>query len=143
LDIKGFDYMSSEEVRDELKATIDQADKVNSVMFSEPKPMQSTAELQRIGTVQMYAGDSLVRRASALQQAAGDQRRNVTMHPEEITRLALQANKTVSVMQGDSSVRMNLVADNAIPIGCALIPAATQKSTELGAAFGTVQITKG
>jgi NADH-quinone oxidoreductase subunit G len=145
LDVDGFDYMSSEEVRDEVKATVDAVTQYSHTPFSEPKPQpqQKSQGLQRIGAVQMYSGDSLVRRAAALQRAAGDERRNVSMHPNDIATLSLQADATVSVSQGDSSVRMHLIADTAIPIGSALIPAATQKSTELGAAFGIVQITKG
>ena len=147
LDVAGFNYMSSEEVRDELKATLDTVTHYHSTARSAPKPYvleQDVSQgLQRIGTVQMYSGDSLLRRAPALQRAAGDERDNVTLHPDDIARLGLSKDESVSVAQGDSSVIMHLVADPAIPIGSALIPAATQKSTELGAAFGIVQITKG
>ena len=145
LDIKGFDYMSSEEVCDEVKAAIAAAPQHRSAPFSEPKaPVQEKAHgLQRIGAVQMYSGDSLVRRAAALQRAASDECRKVSLHPHDIAALNLHTDEAVSVSQGDSSVRMHLVADTAIPIGSVLIPAATQKSTELGAAFGIVHITKG
>ena len=84
----------------------------------------------------------MVRRAKALQQTAGDDRIAVTMNPSDIEQLGLDGD-SVSVSQGDSSVLMGLVASNVIPAGCVLIPAGTQKSAELGSAFGTVEISKG
>ncbi len=148
LNVDGFDYMSSEDVRNELKVKLEQTHAYQAEAFFEAKPMDiasSTSEqsFQRIGTVQMYSGDSLLRRATALQQAAGDERRIVTLHPDDIARLDLGDEQTVSVAQGDSSVRMSLVADSAIPIHSALLPSATQKSVELGSAFGMIRITKG
>jgi len=133
LNVDGFDYMSSEDVRNELKVKLEQTHAYQAEAFFEAKPMDivsSTSEqsFQRIGTVQMYSGDSLLRRATALQQAAGDERRIVTLHPDDIARLDLGDEQTVSVAQGDSSVQMSLVADSAIPIHSALLPSATQKS---------------
>ncbi len=144
LDIDGFDYMSSEEVRDEVKAAIEvTGDYNNDVERADAVGSDAVDGLQRIGEVQMYSCDAVVRRAKALQQTAGDARRSVSMNSADIEQLGLSAGDSVSVSQGDSSVLMGLIEDDAIPAGSVLIPAGTQKSAELGSAFGTVEISKG
>ena len=143
LDVDGFDYMSSEDVRDEVKASIDAVgDYSNAVDREDATLMGDIDGLQRIGEVQMYATDAVVRRARSLQQTAGNDRHTITMNSADIAKLSLE-DDSVSVSQGDSSVLMGLTADDAIPEGSVLVPAGTQKSAELGSAFGTITITKG
>ena len=144
LNVAGFDYMSSEEVRDEVKAAVEAAGEYsNTTERAEPVATASAEGLQRIGAVQMYSCDAVVRRARALQQAAGESRRVVSMNSADVERLGLDADSSVSVSQGDSSVLMGLQVDDNIPVGSVLIPAGTNKSAELGSAFGSVEISKG
>lgn len=144
LDVEGFDYMSSEDVRNEIKAAVEASGEYsNEQVRADAATMQMVDGLQRIGGVQMYSTDALVRRANALQQAAGNTRRTVTLNTADIEQLGLSLEDSVSVSQGDSSVLMSLIANDAIPVGCALIPSGTQKSAELGSAFGSVEISKG
>ncbi len=64
LDLPNFEYQSSEEVRDELRGTVEQAPKVRHSVEFVPEPGRKT-ELVR--DVPMYQVDPILRRATSLQ----------------------------------------------------------------------------
>jgi NADH-quinone oxidoreductase subunit G len=69
LGLDGFDYTSSEEVRDELRSRLEGA-AVADQRGSGPVAAAPTGRqgLERIGDVAIHSADALVRRAAALQQ---------------------------------------------------------------------------
>lgn len=152
LDVEGFDYVSSTDVRDELKAICDATPAVNndfevSGIYMRPDAA-SVDKLQRIGEVAKYSADSLVRRATSLQKSAPEQDA-IHLSGKEIERLGLQrildesihgVPVTVNVKQGDEVVSMPLLVNDNIPDGCALLGSGTQVSSLLGAAFGEIEI---
>ncbi|MEE9310737.1 MAG: NADH-quinone oxidoreductase subunit NuoG [Cocleimonas sp.] len=145
LNVKGFDYVGSLDVRDELKLACDAVTSVNnsfevSGIYMYPGKQNG---LQRIGEVAEFCGDSLQRRATALQKSAPEQEM-VQLNSAEIKRLSLQKineeSSTVTVAQGSEKVSMSLLENEAIPDGCALIASGTQLSSVLGSAFSSVEI---
>ncbi len=148
LDVKGFDYVSSRDVRDELKELCDKAEDTpkfeTTGLFAEHDSV-NVKSLQRIGEVGEYACDSLVRRAKALQDSQPDHQA-VQLNTDEIKKLglakALSADEQkVQVKQGGVMVEMPLVVNEMIPDGCALLMAGTKSSGLLGSAFGEIVIT--
>ena len=91
-----------------------------------------------------YCADSLQRRATSLQKSDLLQD-TVQLNTAEIERLDLQVvlvnSGSVRVKQGAVTMDMPLLANNSIPDGCVLLPSGTQSSSELGSAFGSIEIT--
>ena len=65
LDLAGFDYQSSEGVRDELRAAIDRSPKLGYESSFAPSP---SATVETLRDVPMYHIDPLLRRAPSLQE---------------------------------------------------------------------------
>ena len=149
LDAKGFDYVSSKDVRDELKGLCDEAGnaghkfEANGIYATQDSV--SSKSLQRIGEVAEYGCDSLVRRAQALQDSKPAQHQ-VQLNTKDIENLGLQdvlsnADQQVQVKQGGVMVEMPMTANDMIPEGCALLMAGTKSSSLLGSAFGEIEVT--
>jgi len=148
LNVKGFDYVSSADVRDELKIACDAVSDVDNSFevtgdYSAAMNEQNELVLQRIGEVAEFCGDSLQRRATSLQASASEQG-ILQINSSEIKRLSLQdavsKSLSVTVIQGDEKVTMDVLENNLIPDNCALIASGTQTSSILGSAFGNIVI---
>ncbi|MGV6808609.1 MAG: NADH-quinone oxidoreductase subunit NuoG [bacterium] len=154
LKLDGFDYMSSDEIRGELKANYDEhlleqplknqcsidTGALNTITINHTDTNNNS--LQRIGNVAMYAGDSLLRRAKALQKTVREHTRAIRMHPNDAQRLGVENASAVVVAQGDYGENMSLILDDKLPLGCVTVLAGTDKSAKLGAAFGQISISK-
>lgn len=150
LGIDGFDYVSSVDVRDELKqacnavSDVSNSFEISGIYTTLDKLAVTENVLQRIGEVAEFCGDPLVRRADALQKSASQQNA-IQINTAEITRLGLQVsldeNKLIDVKQGAETVSMPLILNDAIPDGCVLLASGTESSSLLGSAFGSVEIT--
>ncbi len=142
LNLSGFEYMSSEEVRDELRAECGRVELDASIAPLAVTPAQSASsqDMQRIGGVGLYAVDALVRRASALQETAeAKASQQVRLHPQDIVRLGLEVGALAQVSSSEGQVRMVVQADDGLPLGCAWIAWGTPLGAVLGAALN-VQI---
>ncbi len=146
LGVDGFDYVSSTDVRDELKVACDAESGVSnhfevSGIYIAPEKLDG---LQRIGAVAEFCGDSVQRRATALQKSAPEQE-TMQLNSAEIQRLSLQDavenSSLVTVTQGNEKLSMPVLVNDLIPDGCVLIASGTQSSSVLGSAFGSIEIT--
>ena len=146
LGIDGFDYVSSTDVRDELKVACDAVNGVSnhfevSGIYIAPEKQDG---LQRIGAVAEFCGDSVQRRATALQKSAPEQEA-VQLNSAEVQRLSLQDavenSSLVTVTQGNEKLSMPVLVNDLIPDGCVLIASGTQSSSVLGSAFGSIEMT--
>jgi len=146
LGVEGFDYVSSSDVKNELKVICDDVSPVDNSfeVAGIYTDLDKDSKLQRIGVVAEFCGDSLQRRATSLQKSAPKQNA-VQLNSNEIQKLGLQEAldkaRVVSVKQGSEKVELSLLENNLIPDGCALLAAGTQPSSELGSAFGSIEIT--
>jgi NADH-quinone oxidoreductase subunit G len=144
LEQEGFDYVSSEQVRDELRTACEQIEFDNSV--SEVPLVTLTAAgdtLMRAAEVPIYATDALVRRAASLQQTRDVVELAASMHPDDARRLGFDDEiSSVTVKQGEASAILKLIIDESVPAGSVWIPAAVTGSELLGDPFGEVVIEK-
>ncbi len=142
LGLAGFEQLSSEQVRDELKARFDGGLLLDNGLKLEGvlEPPASFEGLMRASSPSIYAGDPLVRRAGALQRTPDGQARGVYIHPEDAARLGLADTARVSVRQGEGSVEMPLVLDPGVARGCVWIPAGDAACAALGPAFGPIEL---
>ncbi|MGB9670125.1 MAG: NADH-quinone oxidoreductase subunit NuoG [Halothiobacillaceae bacterium] len=139
--LEGFDYLSSEEVRDELRAICQDValDQGLATVDVAPSAQAAGEGMQRIGGVSLYASDALVRRSPALQATLEGASVVVRLHPAEIARLGLVDSAVIAA--GDAQVMLAVQADEGIPAGCAWVPYGVAQTAALGDALH-VQVRK-
>ncbi len=145
LGLEGFDYLSSEQVRDELRGHCEDIELDNSrVATSTAAAGEPDVALMRAGDAPIYATDALVRRAPSLQQAADAQSLCVRINHHEAERLGLADATSVIVRQGSGeqqrSAQLDLVIDDSIPAATVWIATALKGNELLGPVFGEVEL---
>ncbi|MFN2347950.1 MAG: NADH-quinone oxidoreductase subunit NuoG [Thioalkalivibrio sp.] len=144
--LAGFDYVSSENVRDELKGcfgadvAFDTRVCVDDGETFDMAPVPTG--LQRAGGVAIYALDPLVRRAGSLQETADGRQAGAYVNEAQARALDLLNTDRVLVRQGGRTASLDLVIDDGVAMGCVWIPAGMTETAPLGAAFGPVELQK-
>ncbi len=136
LNLDGFDYISSEDVRDELRSACGELKLESTVSKAEMHPLVNvdTDGMERIGGISMYAHDALVRRSTALQQT-GDAVVAVRMHPDAIERQGLVSASVVRIGVGEVQVELPLLADEGMPSASVWVPYGAEQTMALGDAL--------
>jgi NADH-quinone oxidoreductase subunit G len=148
LNVAGFDYDSSEAVRDEVLpgsklAEHNVTDKLNNHITGvalQALVSSNQAGLQRISDVPIYFADAVVRRAASLQMTHDAAVPGVAMHSSELQKLNVRAGDLVNVHQGKARVRLIARADDSMPVATARVAAGHFLTAELGAMFGTITV---
>ncbi len=142
LGVKGFDYDTSEAVRqDALGGSTLAAGALNN-RLSKPV-LQSAAiagTLTRVGEVPMYQADAIVRRAASLHSTRAAALPNASMHSTLLARLGLADGAMVTVRQGDARAVVRALADDRLPDHCVRLAAAHPLTATLGAMLGEVSV---
>ncbi len=141
-ELDGFDYLSSEEVRDELKARCENLDLSASTAWRCPSLQMDDIGLQRIGHLPMYAIDMLVRRAQPLQDTCDAIAAAIYINADTALRADVADGEYVQAVQGSCSVSLPVVIDELIPNDCVMIPVALKETSALGAAYGAIELHK-
>lgn len=144
LNVSGFDYDSSEQVRNEVCEKLGQktADNLNSWQVPNTLTAQKVDGLQRITELPIYATDMVVRRASALQftrDAIGA--KGVHVNSNVAAQIGATEAKPVQVRQNTAKISLPLVIDERVPDGCVLIYAGQIENVTLGSWHGWVELT--
>ena len=140
LEVEGFDYISSQEVRDELQQKVAVVTDPKAVELMQLYQKQNVGNgLQRISGGAMYCSDSLVRRAAALHKSLDDEA-TVRLHLKDAETLGLQTGMDVNISQDNATATVKVMVDSRIPEGCVLIPEGTEVSASLGTSYGTIKI---
>lgn len=99
--------------------------------------------LERLADVNIYAGDQIVRRSSALQLTRDAKRGNqVGLNQNTFSELGLKEGDAVRVTQGTLSVDMPATLEVNLAPGAVRISAGTMASAKLGSMFGPVTVSK-
>ena len=144
VDLEGFDYLSSEEVRDELgQLCADVKPEIDLNHTIEGEIHASAGKLMRIGEVPIYAADALVRRATALQNTKDARDAAVARANASVAGKAGVADgDKVAVVQGEYRAELALSVDARVPDGCVWVPAGVPGSESLGDQFGELSLEK-
>ena len=141
--VDGFDYISSEDVKNEVRSLCESIELSNTTSDTPSFKINAVSDkLHRSTDVPMYATDSLVRRAVSLQKTIDAQTLCVRLNTSEAARLNVSDANTVTVKQGDTSSVLSLIIDDTIPDSSVWIPTAVEGCDALGNAFGVVSIEK-
>jgi len=141
LDLSGFDYVSSDEIRDEELHRIGSVEMNNFITADEVVSVPEGMEgLIRIGAVATYHEDAVVRRATALQKTGDAKLNGVSINSSLAAKLGLNEVEKVLVRQSGDDVSMSLKIDEGIPDDCVWMPLATSDSAKLGSLFATIEL---
>lgn len=144
LGLSGFDYVSSESVRDELKAKVDNmasADVTgvpdNAVCYKVEDMAQS---LFRISQWPMYRVDSVVRHAKSLQETMSDELAAIRINAQWAEKLQLKHGDRVKAVQNGSQVILPLIVDDRIADQHVFIPAGLEATAGFGDAMAEIHL---
>ena len=143
LKLHGFEYTTSEEVRDELDAL---TSGIQPNAGSEVRPVElptAVPELTRIGHLPLYAVDALVRRAPPLQETTDSLVAMIAVNQTTATKLGLHGSRNAVVVQNNTRISIPLYIEEAIPDDCAFIPTGVAGTNELGSSYGPVEVDAG
>ena len=142
LNLDGFGYESSEEIRDEVLGKgaefvsgLDNG--LNGVAISLQKV---ASQLQRIADVPINFADPLARRAPALQQTADSVAPTARISAQTLALLGVADGETVKVKQGQGEAVLVARADASVPVDCVRVAAAHVSTAALGAMFGPISV---
>ncbi|HVV68718.1 MAG TPA: NADH-quinone oxidoreductase subunit NuoG [Gammaproteobacteria bacterium] len=141
LGLSGFDYVTSEQVRDELKLQMERQVHIPDEAWPDLQlPGSRISGLQRIGQWPMYRVDSLVRHAKSLQATILDDVAVIRVNSKLAKELQLLEGVRVTAIQKDSRVSLPLVIDDRIADGMVSIPAGIDACAGFGEALGEVEL---
>jgi len=143
LDLPGFDYESSEQVRDAVlpAGTTFVAGLDNALTATSALSVNAGFDgLQRIADVPIYFADPLVRRATALQKTRDAALPAARMNGATATGLGLSAGASVRVKQGQGDAMLTLAVDESVPAGCVRVAAGHGTTAALGDMFGMINV---
>ena len=142
LNLPGFDFNNSEEIRDEALGGTDVSDKLGNILHgvTEPSKNDNAAGFQRVSDVPIYAADAIVRRASSLQKTRDAHAPLAMMHSAELKKLNLQSGEMVRLTQENGSVRLPVIADDSLPSGVVRAAAGHAATAGLAGMFGEIGV---
>jgi NADH-quinone oxidoreductase subunit G len=140
--LNGFEYLSSEEVRDELDSQTEEQVPSAASDWRRPETASGAGgDLKRIGFLPIYATDALVRRAGPLQQTHDALPAVALIHPVTARRLGIeQPGQQVRVSQNGASCALPIYMEEAIAEDCVFLPTAIAGVETLGPAYGDIEV---
>lgn len=142
LDVPDCAYVNLEQISDELRRLAEKTPLwTPKVQVVSELRAPSAEGLERIGEVEPYCVDALVRRAKALQSLVPES--SVRIHPNTAAQRQLDDQATVTLKQGDAKVSLPVQWDETLPENTVWVAGGTRAACQLGDAFGLIEITAG
>lgn len=144
LNLDGFNYESSDEIRNEVKTHFEK-ERPQTTPY-QPKNINKQDGLFRIGEIPVYSGDSLVRRSTQLQatqEIMDGPTDYIRMHPETAQKYQIQDGDKVTVRQRHTeAVQLPVQIDKRIAKDALWIAGGIPATRHLGELFAQVEIEK-
>lgn len=141
--LDGFEYMSSEEVRNELHAQCDGVDANTRSAWQKPvETGNGSDKLVSITDIPIYSIDAIVRRSGSLQVAQKLLGPGIRINDSLAQRIGLNGSREVVARQGDVSARFEVEIDNRVPENCIWIHADVAAASNLGAGQSPIELEK-
>jgi NADH-quinone oxidoreductase subunit G len=149
LGLEGFEFDSSEQVKDEIFGGVKPSKVVWNRLNNNLRELgdirvkiKADDILQRVGEIPQYQSDSVVRRSPPLQKSKYTAKTVAGMHSEQLVKLGLQDGDQVLVKQDGGSATLTARADNRVPVGCVRVAAANTLTAGLGDLMGVITVEK-
>jgi NADH-quinone oxidoreductase subunit G len=146
-DLEGFDYESSDAVHDEIRALVhvNQPGEMAALSLPAALPAIAAKQASRLGSIPLYAIDSLVRRAKVLQETQPileGEVATVALHPAFAATLGVMEGGEVLIKQAQAQVRLPVKFDDRLAQRSALIAGGIAATAGLADLYGAVVIEK-
>ncbi|MGQ3050574.1 MAG: NADH-quinone oxidoreductase subunit NuoG [Roseateles sp.] len=142
LGLAGFDQDSSEQVREQALGG-DIASRLSNATTASPKTAAPAEGIERFANLPIYASDALVRHSTSLQLSTDGREAPTVGLPASLwQQLALQAGDQVRVVQDGGAAQLPARLEAGLPDGVVRVPAGLPQTATLGAAFGTLSVSK-
>ncbi|ODN66128.1 NADH-quinone oxidoreductase subunit NuoG [Methylophaga muralis] len=136
----GFDYVSSEGVRQELQDQLNRLSSARKSIYI-PAEITNVNGVQLISEVPVYRTDSLVRHSKALQLTPENQFLDtMRISPALAEKYGLHQGDAVQIQQDEFAVSATVLIDEQVAENMAHLAAASPLSARLGNAFGNVEL---
>ncbi len=146
LGLSGFDYETSESIRDEAigKGNTDLSAKLNNVARLAPTAgsYALAGQLERVADLPIYFTDALSRRSEPLQRTADANAPLVTLSKAVAEQIGVQSGDLVRVTQGSGSAVLVATVDARLPSNAVRVAAGHPAVATLGAMFGEINVEK-
>jgi NADH-quinone oxidoreductase subunit G len=149
LELSGFDYDSSETIRNEILGTTAPADadirgRLNNFANVDPiaDRVVAASEMERLAYVPIYSSDAIVRRAESLQKTADAQAPAVWISEALAQNLGVAAGGKINVKQGQGSAVLEVGITRGLPDHVVRVAASHPATAALGAMFGPISVEK-
>ncbi|WP_293935634.1 NADH-quinone oxidoreductase subunit NuoG, partial [Iodobacter sp.] len=140
LSFNGFDYESSEQIRDEALAGDTAARLNNAPAAAVAVKARAASGLVRLGEVPMYQADSLVRRAQSLQASTAVPA--LKANAATLSALGLAVNDLAKVEQGGATVSLFAELDNGLADHVIRVVASHSATRELAGMYSSLSVSK-
>ncbi|MFY9328696.1 MAG: molybdopterin-dependent oxidoreductase, partial [Georgfuchsia sp.] len=142
LNLNGFEYESSEDVRNEIfdGATPEFVSCLNNNCTGDNTTLSVMIEagIERVADVPVYFADALVRRAPSLQKTKDAAAPAARMNAAMLTKIGATVGNSLRIRQGAGEAILAAQLDAGVPNGCVRIAAAHQATAGLGAMHGVI-----
>ncbi|MES2318037.1 MAG: NADH-quinone oxidoreductase subunit NuoG [Pseudomonadota bacterium] len=146
LGVPGFDYDTSEAIRDELfgKGVTDLSGKLNNTakIAAKGAAFGTAGALERVTDVPIYFADAIARRSEPLLRTADSHAPLVQLPAALADKLGVKAGDRVLVTQGAGSAILVAGVDARLPANTVRVASAHPATATLGAMFGAVSVEK-
>jgi NADH-quinone oxidoreductase subunit G len=146
LGLSGFDYDTSEAIRDELlgKGVTDLSGKLNNVSKQAVAAAKfgAAGSLERLADVPIHFADAIARRSGPLLATIDGAAPVARISVATAAALGVKAGDKVSVTQGSGTAVLEAAIDAGLAANVVRVPAAHESTAKLGAMFGAITVAK-
>tara|TARA_R110001599_G_scaffold64023_3_gene178493 strand:- start:66629 stop:68971 length:2343 start_codon:yes stop_codon:yes gene_type:complete len=150
LELDGFDYETSEAIRNEILGVAAPAEaalgtrlnNLGKVALQSASTSAAESALERLADVSIYATDAIVRRSPPLQQTTDGAAPKVWLSQSLAQKLDVVAGASVKVTQGEGSAVLAAAIDASLPVNVVRVAAGHTSTAGLGAMFGAISVEK-
>ncbi|MFW7340066.1 NADH-quinone oxidoreductase subunit NuoG [Pollutimonas sp. H1-120] len=138
-ELQGFDYETSEAVRDTVMAGgLD--GRLSNEIKARPGLLKTTGGLERVTDVPIYRSDALVRRSGPLQETADSRPPKARMAAGTLAKLGVQSGDALRISSQQGQIVLPALEDNTVAPDCVRIAAAFNETAALGSGFGQLTV---
>lgn len=145
LQLDGFDFDSSEQIRTEVISSSEQfVPNLDNLLgiFSVDELPQQNSEIERVGEIPIYQADPIVRRAASLQMTRDAASPVAFASSVLLKRSGIQEGETVRIRQEGEGIQLTITCDDNLPDNCVRLVCAHPQTAMLGAMFGKIRLEK-
>jgi NADH-quinone oxidoreductase subunit G len=149
LELSGFDYETSEAIRNEIIGANAPADanlqsRLNNLGKTALQAVVggSGMPLERVADVSIYASDAIVRRSQALQQTTDGAVPKAWLSADLAAKIGVANGDRIKVVQGAGNATLAVAIDASLPVNVVRVAAGHQSTAGLGAMFGSISVEK-